>query len=50
MEAATRQIPALLNATDKISADEVNEETGIPYSSPAQRRTITTMLVDQTLT
>jgi hypothetical protein len=50
MKAATRQIPAFLNVTNEISADEMDEETGIPYSSHAQRRTITTMPVDQTLT
>jgi hypothetical protein len=33
MEAATIRIPSLLNATD-----EVDEEEGIPYSCPAQRR------------
>jgi hypothetical protein len=37
MEAATRRIPALLNTTSKIAADEVDEEAGIPYSCPAQR-------------
>jgi hypothetical protein len=38
MEAVTRRITALLNATGEIAADEVDEETGIPYSYPAQRR------------
>jgi hypothetical protein len=38
MEAATRRIPALLNATGEIAADTVDEEAGIPYSCPAQHR------------
>jgi hypothetical protein len=38
MEAATKQIPALLNATGEIAANEVDEKAGIPYSCPAQRR------------
>jgi hypothetical protein len=38
MEAATRRIPALLNATDEIVADKVDEEAGVPYSCPAKRR------------
>jgi hypothetical protein len=38
MEVVTRRIPALLDATDEISIDEVDEEVGIPYSCPAQRR------------
>jgi hypothetical protein len=36
MEVATRQIPALLNATGEIATDEVDEEAEIPYSCPAQ--------------
>jgi hypothetical protein len=36
MKTATKHIPALLNATGEIAAD-VDEETGIPYSCPAQR-------------
>jgi hypothetical protein len=36
MEATTIRIPILLNATGEIAADEVDEETGIPYSCPAQ--------------
>jgi hypothetical protein len=35
MEAATRRIPTLLNATGEIAANEVDEEAGIPYSCPA---------------
>jgi hypothetical protein len=52
MEAATRRILALLNATDKIIADKVDEETGIPYSCPTQRRNShhNGDPVDQTLT
>jgi hypothetical protein len=38
MEAATRRIPALLNGTGEIAADEVDEEAGMPYSCSAQRR------------
>jgi hypothetical protein len=38
MEAATRRILALLNATGEIAADKVEEEAGIPYSCPAKRR------------
>jgi hypothetical protein len=38
MKAATRRIPALLNATDENATDEVDEEAGIPYSCPAQHR------------
>jgi hypothetical protein len=38
MEAATRRIPALLNATGENATDWVDEEVGIPYSYPAQRR------------
>jgi hypothetical protein len=37
MEVVTRQISALLNATDKIAADEVEVEAGIPYSCPTQQ-------------
>jgi hypothetical protein len=37
MKAATRRITALLNATDEIAADEMDEEAGIPYSCTAQR-------------
>jgi hypothetical protein len=40
MEAATRRIPVLLNVTGEIATDEVDEETSIPYSCPAQRRHI----------
>jgi hypothetical protein len=38
MKAATRRIPVLLNATDKIAADKVGEGKGIPYSYPTQHR------------
>jgi hypothetical protein len=38
MEAATRRIPALLNATGEIVVDEVDKEARIPYSCLAQRR------------
>jgi hypothetical protein len=38
METATRRITALLNATSEIAANEVDEEAGISYSCPAQRR------------
>jgi hypothetical protein len=38
MEAATRQIPTLLNATGEITTDEVDEVAGIPYFCPAQFR------------
>jgi hypothetical protein len=38
MEAATRRIPALLNATGEIAANEVDEEVGISYSCLAERR------------
>jgi hypothetical protein len=38
MEAVTRRIPALLNATGEIATDMVDEEAGIPYSCPAQHR------------
>jgi hypothetical protein len=37
MEAATRRIPALLNATGENDTNGVDEEAGIPYSYPAQR-------------
>jgi hypothetical protein len=36
MEAATRRILTLLNATSEISTDEVEEEAGIPYSCPTK--------------
>jgi hypothetical protein len=38
MEATTRRIPALLNATGENAADRVDEEAQIPYFCPAQRR------------
>jgi hypothetical protein len=38
MEAATKRILALLDATGKIAADEVDKETDIPYSCPTQHR------------
>jgi hypothetical protein len=37
MEASARRIPALLNTTREIAVDKMDEETGIPYSCPAQR-------------
>jgi hypothetical protein len=37
MKAATRQILALLNATGKIDANEMEEEAGIPYCCRAKR-------------
>jgi hypothetical protein len=36
MEAATRRISTLLNATIEIITDKVNKEVGIPYSYSAQ--------------
>jgi hypothetical protein len=36
MEAVTRRIPALFNATGENATDWVDEEAGIPYSYPAQ--------------
>jgi hypothetical protein len=38
MEAATRRNLALLNATSKITANEVEDEAGIPNSYPTKRR------------
>jgi hypothetical protein len=37
MGAVTRRFPVLLNATNEIVVDEVNEDVGIPYSSLAQQ-------------
>jgi hypothetical protein len=37
MGAATRRFPVLLNATNENVVDGVNEDVGIPYSSPAQQ-------------
>jgi hypothetical protein len=37
MEAATKRIPTLLNATGENAAKEVDEEAGITYSCPAHR-------------
>jgi hypothetical protein len=36
MAKATKQFPALLNVTGKITADEMDEEMGISYSCPIQ--------------
>jgi hypothetical protein len=44
MEAATKRISTLLNATDEITAAEVHKDMGIPYSCLAQSF-LTTMLV-----
>jgi hypothetical protein len=38
MEATTRRILALINATGEIATDKVDEEAGIPYSCTAQHR------------
>jgi hypothetical protein len=37
MEATTRRILALLNATGEIAADKEDDKAGIPYFCPAQR-------------
>jgi hypothetical protein len=52
MEVATRRIPTLLNVTGEIAASKVDEERVYLILVPnnAAIATITTMLIDQTLT
>jgi hypothetical protein len=40
MAVVTRRIPALVNTTSELAADEVDEEAGIPYFCSAQHRHI----------
>jgi hypothetical protein len=52
MGAATRRLPALLNATSQIATDEVDDEAGIPYSCPTKHHHShhnSSLRVDQTL-
>jgi hypothetical protein len=51
IRASTRQFPTLLNITDKIAINEVDEEAGITYSCPASPpyiTIITSLPADQT--
>jgi hypothetical protein len=38
MEAVARRILVLLNATEEIFTDKVDDEVGMPYSCPTQHR------------
>jgi hypothetical protein len=38
MGAATRRFPTLLNATDKIAVDDVEEEAGMAYTYSTERK------------